>query len=190
MISNHNYLVGITSLWLLIPSELCLLKYYKTPHYIGLGSLTLITSIVSTITWHNTSNKLYWYLDHLLANSLFLSLNGYYIITKKRTHTPGGFIPFSVSIFTIYNVGYITQKYNYKNATLLLHLLFRYVGFWFTYITLVQIPSITLFIGVTSGYILQLLMEWKNNHNYLYGALRILCPIQGTVLGVWLCNYK
>ena len=202
MISKYEYLVGISSLWLLLPGELCLIQYHTIPRYIGIGSLSIVTSVVSTVTWYNKSKNLYWYLDHILANSLFVSLNGYYIITKKQTHTPGGFLPFSVSIFAIYNAGYITSHYKYKNTTLFLHLLFRYIGFWFTYITIVDLPSFKIFTGITSGYVAHLLLELKHKsgiegcdrednieqRDYVYGALCLLIPVQCLVVGGWLCE--
>ena len=119
-IYQDKYILGVTSIWLLVPFFYNIL--YSNDIYIKF--LIIITTLISTIFWGYCSyNSLFHNLDRIFARILFIlltlfSYNNYYIL------------PASCLIF-YYLSNYFSKK-NKKNYSLICHLIFRYIGFWWT----------------------------------------------------------
>lgn len=114
---TNKYILGLTSLWLFIPFFYNIV--YSNLIYIKF--LLFITTSVSTIFWGFYSlNSLFHKLDNIFASGLFILLilsNNFFILP--------------ISCFIFYGLSCYFYKKN-KNYGLICHLIFRFIGFWWT----------------------------------------------------------
>lgn len=120
-IYRDKYILGLSSLWLLIPFFYNIL--YSNIIYIKI--FILLTTSISTIFWgYYSFNSLFHKLDNIFATILFIILTCYsfninYII-----------LPFMCFLF--YYLSCYFYKNNKEDFCLLCHFIFRYIGFWWT----------------------------------------------------------
>lgn len=146
-IEHLQYLLGITSIWLLLPAIKCI-NYDNIWKMIILIN-SVAASIISIITW-SSINKLFLLIDKILAQILFINLLLYYYFILSYPSYVNIILSFFVISF------YSTSKYYNKKNNLFLdsifHMLFRYIGFWWSYIAFIQ-PNLDFnFLVILIGY--------------------------------------
>lgn len=129
---EKRYILGITSLWLLIPSTLYLIQNIEKLQLFSIILFLYIQSItfISTLTYYYFERyTLLIKIDRLLAIGLFLTL----MLCQPEIKI----LP--IMIFLFYIISCITEINNVNNLCVLIcHLIFRFLGFWWVYIVLLQ----------------------------------------------------
>jgi len=149
-IYRDKYILGLSTLWLLVPFFYNIL--YSNDIYIEI--IIFITTSISTIFWgYYSYNSLFHKLDNIFATSLFIllilfSYNNYYIL------------PYTCFIF--YLLSNYFYKKNKKNYCLICHLIFRYIGFWWTMLIFSNlIISFNIFIFYSLFYCFHILYIYR-----------------------------
>lgn len=163
-----KYIVGTTSLWLMIPVYISLFNFYKKKHnelYLYVLSFTMITiCIVSTLMWKDRNESLIlFYVDMFFAKSLFILL---LLITVYIKFDDLNIyrISFPILIILFYLLSIYFYNKNKINIATIFHLLFRYVGFLWCCI-LVNYPYMFLY-PLSIIYFTLIFYEW-NYINYI-----------------------
>lgn len=154
-IYHHKYILGLTSLWLLVPS---VLNIYENG-FVKYNFLLFITIFVSTIFWgYFFYESLFHKLDRFFATLLYIVLQ---IFLINKLNIINIILSLCVPIF------FYTARYYYlinkQNKVLIYHLIFRYFGFWLTFKLLTNnIITKTSYILYTIFYLLHILKLFKN----------------------------
>ena len=139
---QFDYIIGITSLWLLIPGLYGLLQAIKMNdhHNIFTGIMaawTITCAIVSTLMWKNNINSsLLWKCDIICARVQFVLLILYFAFFCNVSWIIQLIFPSCVMMFyTLTDILYNKQKWF---ANTISHITFRYIGYLWTHIGLIQ----------------------------------------------------
>ena len=160
-----NYILGITSLWLIIPIYYGI-NYNIISIYIFLLTFFMsMACIISTIMWKNRNNSIFlYYFDMLIAKSIFILLIIITINTECNIMCLFNKILFSLLLVLFYIGGFIFYFNNMIQISTCFHILLRYTGFiWCCF--LVSCPYIYLYpLSIT--YFSHIYYEW-NKINYI-----------------------
>ena len=139
---KNKLILGITSLWMIIPLTHGIYKWVQ--YEIGIGQKSLIvilycSCISSLIFWYDArSETLFHRLDKLCAINYVACI----IITTLYPDSNSILsidicILLLLSMSTLFLLGDICFKINMYNYQLLFHILFRYIGYWWGHLLLV-----------------------------------------------------
>ena len=146
LIYREKYILGITSLWLFIPF------FYNTlySNIIIYKLILFIATTISTIFWGYFSYySLIHKLDNLFATILFIIL---FCFSYKKLYL---LLSLICGVFYLLS-NYFFFKNNYFNF-IICHLIFRYIGFWWTMIILSNcIITFKIYIFYSLCYILHI----------------------------------
>ena len=142
---EYNLVIGITSLWLLIPVSGGLLSIFKIKKPIFMTSIlifwTFTSSCLSTVMWKSyKKNRFLYKLDLICATTEFIILLLYSIFFNQFSIWINFSFPFG--LLTMY---IITDHYNNSHnwlANTWSHITFRYIGYWWCYVVLINDKNI------------------------------------------------
>lgn len=156
---KNKLILGVTSLWMIIPLTHGIFKWIQ--YEIGIGQKSLIvilacSCISSLIFWFDArSGTLFHRLDKFCAIHYVACL----IITTvhKDNHSilsANMCIPMLLSMITLFLLGDISFKINKYNFQLIFHILFRYIGYWWGHLLLVieEKNFVSAIVILTFGY--------------------------------------
>ena len=137
-IQHMRYILGITSIWLLLPISISLYNY-SSYNFIEklLIKFSIIGCIISTSCYPllNYNFKII-YIDRLCAIIIFLLLN--YITFIYNTVIQYNLLLFPINIIFFFTISrYLTLNTKFYIISTISHLCFRYIGYaWIYYILL------------------------------------------------------
>ena len=167
---SYKNIIGVTSLWLLYPLLIYVLNY-KNNILLFIAFIWIsMTCIVSYLMWQNYDKNSFLYnLDIYFARGTFILLL-YITLTVKYNNCNSNTLikllfPLGVCSFYILT----TILYNYKNYELSVwsHLIFRFIGLWWTYISLNSVPCLNRLIIVSLIYWMHIFYYKKIIYSYL-----------------------
>lgn len=137
----YSYTVGITSLWLLCPILAFIKNKRLTIPYTILIVCTVICCVVSTIMWKEFNNNAAEYspknfmypLDIYTARAFFVLL-----IVMNLVYKPFSIyitICFAILVFLTYHIVGLLNDKGFHELSVYAHLLFRYFGWWWVWLT-------------------------------------------------------
>lgn len=143
---KSKYIIGTTSLWLILPIYYGLDNFIKKKSIFSLylSIVMSICTIISTTMWKDRNNSfILYYLDIFFAKILFTSLliSNIYVKSKYIGKFNKIFFP-SIIILLYIKTSYFYKKY-YINISTIFHTLFRYFGCLWCHLLLV--PNIYTF---------------------------------------------
>jgi hypothetical protein len=139
---KNKLILGITSLWMIIPLTHGIFKWIQ--YEIGIGQKSLIVILAcsclsSLIFWSDArSGSLFHRLDKLCAINYIICM----IITTSYPESHSVLsanmcIPLLFSMTTLFLLGDMCFKINKYDYQLIFHILFRYIGYWWGHLLLV-----------------------------------------------------
>jgi len=152
---QHKYILGLTSLWLLIPFILNIYENGFTKY----NFLLFITCKISTIFWgYFFYGSLFHRLDRFFATLSLIVLD---IISFNKLNYIN--IIFIICIPLFFFIARYYYLINQQNKVLIYHLIFRYFGFLLTInVLLINITNYIDFILFSIFYLLHILKLSKN----------------------------
>ena len=151
----YKNIIGISSLWLLYPLIIYLFnKNIKSYLTVTIAFLwLLICAIISCLMWkmYDKTSILYK-LDIIFAQGTFLSLLylTFFVYTSNINKYLKYLLPVGVGGFYLLTCKLYDESY-YETA-LFSHLMFRFIGFWWTYIAFNHTLTINRFIIISFMY--------------------------------------
>jgi hypothetical protein len=151
-----NVVLGRTSLWLLYPLWIYLNKKDNNKKIIYIYRFTwlwsCITSIVSYLMWdiYDKKSLLLYNLDIMFARGTFILLS--YIILFVHTQHIYKKTLFPIGVGVFYILTCKLYDYEYFIYATFSHLIFRYIGIWWTYIAFNQTATFNRFITLSIMY--------------------------------------
>jgi len=168
---NKNVLLGRTSLWLLYPLYINFLKNWNNTNntwniwniwnntnsliYIFTWLWIFTTSIISYTMWeiYDKKSLLLYNLDIIFARGTFALLSYLTLIVRKPTVK---MVTLPVGVGTFFLLTNKFYEYEYYVYSIFSHLMFRYIGFWWTYIIFNNSIPKTTFIVISSTYLIHI----------------------------------
>ena len=134
----NQYILGVTSLWLLIPGLLGLWRFDGTWIAGGVITLCFVCCGASTLHWqHCVEHSTLHNADRKLAVLFFVTLSAFIYCGYPTRQLPLGtwmVLPGAVALF------YIGARYcvyrNWILGNLVCHLMFRFLGYWWTFLVI------------------------------------------------------
>ena len=150
----YKNIIGISSLWLLYPLIIYLFNKNKSYLTVTIAFLwLLICAIISCLMWkmYDKTSILYK-LDIIFAQGTFLSLLylTFFVYANNINKYIKYTLPFGVGGFYLLTCKLYNESY-YETA-LFSHLMFRFIGFWWTYIAFNNTLTINRFIIISFMY--------------------------------------
>lgn len=190
---KNKLILGITSLWMILPLTHGICKWIQNEIGIGHKSLIIILTcscISSLIFWFNARNDTFFHkLDKLCA----INYIGCIIITTLYQNSNKIlsidvciFLLFSIIIsFLLGDICFKIKKYNYQ---LLFHILFRYFGYWWGHLLLViEDKNFSYAITILSvGYFGHIIVFNELLHRKNINITKNTYWISCAILGLWI----
>lgn len=140
---HRRYILGVTSLWLLVPIATSILNYshkYSWPQ-IALLSWTSMTCVVSTLFWPSLGTPrgpLLYRLDKIFAYIQFISLIVFFICDQSpRLFSIHYAVTFPLVIVVCFAFSrFFEVVWPHDLMASISHLMFRFIGYWWTYLAL------------------------------------------------------
>ena len=180
----NKYILGITSLWLIIPFIYGILHIIEKKNFnIIFILLTLwigLCCIISTLLGLNKLGSIIHIIDIKCAEILFIILCVYFglDIGNKIDIKMKIIFPLLVVLFYVSSVFFYNKKYN--NLSTLSHLTFRFIGFWWCFFAVysniidwetILILSIAYYIHILIEIqYINKLYKFKCNQHYIIGC--------------------
>jgi hypothetical protein len=173
---GFKYILGITSLWILIPI------YFGFITYNGILTLIMaITCTISTLMWYEgIYGSLLYKLDLLCARLTFVSL---ILLNEKNTIQ----MLFAVFVLFFYILTSYLHSNNMMNIAIWGHIMFRYTAFWWLYVSIVLNNfNFIVFVSLSSIYFSHILYSmrfictksnFKSKSRYFLGCMELLSII-------------
>jgi len=167
---SYRNILGVTSLWLLYPLFIYLLNY-KNNILLSIAFLWIFTTcIISYLMWQKyDKNSLLYILDIYFARGAFIILLYItFIINYNKTND-------NIILTLLFPVGvssfYILTSILYDNKnyelSVWLHLMFRFIGFWWGYISFNPAPCLNRVVIISLIYWMHIFYYKKIVYNYL-----------------------
>lgn len=183
--AQSQYILGVTSLWLLLPAFYGVKSFFnRTPQiYSGLlGLLLLSTSLISLLNWrYYHPRSLIWKIDVFCALTTYIALTLYSCFYTSFSI----FLKFCfpICVFFFYMSSNILSQRCHFALSCLSHLTFRLFGFWWAYYALTHtnpantiVFSIILTVIYYLHILLTLLQVWGRQEFqacYIRGTLQM-----------------
>lgn len=165
----HNInIIGVTSLWLLFPLCFYILYYIKSKNNVAITTIAavwiFITCMVSYFMWKDyVPNSTFHTFDIYFARGTFMFLMYLTFFVNKHRISTRNKLLFPLGVCGFYILGCILQSYEKYDLSVWSHLMFRFIGFWWTYIQLNPVVSLNTLV-ITS------LMYWIHILYYKYAV--------------------
>lgn len=192
--SNYSrYILGVTSLWLLVPFICGIMHIIEKKQFNMLFIILVlwigICCIISTLLGLNKLNSLIHKIDIKCAEILFIILCVYFGLNINNEINKNNKIdikikilfPLLVAIFYLCSV--ILSNKNYTNLSILSHLIFRFIGFWWCFVAIYyNIIDFKIILIISLGYFSHILLEldyiyklynFENNLTHKYKIIYI-----------------
>ena len=159
-VHHKRYILGITSLWLIIPLLGC---SGKCMWQLALAAWVAFACSVSTLTYWTLGSceRQYVYtVDKTCAPIMFIALYTFFRCDLSARHVSDEYqmmLPCLVAILFLASRLFEVIVINNAAATLC-HLTFRYIGFWWTYLALV--PEEVERLGFEFSFVILSLFYW------------------------------
>ena len=189
----NKYILGITSLWLIIPFIYGILhileKKISNIIFILLTLWIGLCCIISTLLGINKLGSIVHIIDIKCAEILFIILCVYFGLNINNEINKNNKIdikikilfPLLVAIFYLCSV--ILSNKNYTNLSILSHLIFRFIGFWWCFVAIYyNIIDFKIILIISLGYFSHILLEldyiyklynFENNLTHKYKIIYI-----------------
>ena len=189
--AQYNVVIGITSLWLLIPVShgIAIVNAGESGSRLAstiLTSWTLLSACVSTAMWKTCSKgSLLHNLDLACAKVEFVMLLVYFARFGGLNIWMQCFFPsFVVIMYTITNHFHEGHRWLLNTWA---HLIFRYIGYWWCHIALIREKKLWIsFLFLSFGYYTHIILKMKRlssqkkfdiDIEYISGILEMLVII-------------
>jgi hypothetical protein len=162
-----NVLLGRTSLWLLYPLYINFLNNWNNLNNWNWNNITntliyiftwlwiFTTSIISYTMWeiYDKKSLLLYNLDIIFARGTFALLSYLTFIVRKPNIK---LVTLPVGVGTFYLLTNKFYEYEYYVYSIFSHLIFRYIGFWWTYIVFNNSIPNNIFVVLSYTYLIHI----------------------------------